>query len=78
MSGYTKDYVRGLVKQYGEVFFVLDSDREYEVHGTKQLSFDDGPSGHKMVTIEGMKGDEYIEVQFPLSAIEHHYSHRDV
>lgn len=70
--GYTEAQFRRAVEQFGEVFFVLDSDREYEIHGNRGYEIANG-----VVEIEGMKDGEYIDVQFPLSAIEHHYSHRE-
>jgi len=71
--GYTEKKFVDAVEEFGEVFFVLESDREYEVHGTRSYEIDDG-----IVEVEGLQGDEYLIVQFPLDAIEHHYSHREV
>jgi hypothetical protein len=71
--GYTKPQFEETVELLGEVFFVLDSDREYEVHGTKGYEINNG-----VVHVEGMKGDEYLDVYFPLDSIEHHYTHREV
>jgi hypothetical protein len=77
MMGYTKDQFEDAVRYFGEVWFVLDSDREYEVHGERDYEFVEH-DGHTYVKTEGMKEDEYIDVRFPLDAIEHHYSHREV
>lgn len=75
---YTKTDFEEAVFDYGEVFFVLDSDREYEVHGRDQYHFYESPSGETMVHVKGMRGGEYLKVDFPLDAIEHHYTHREV
>lgn len=80
---YTKNYFEEVVKEYGEVFFVLDSDREYEVHGTDQYEFKKQKrpsSGHysTIVHIEGMREGEFLKVEFPIDSIEHHYTHREV
>jgi hypothetical protein len=81
---YSEDYFTDVVQKYGEVFFVLDSDREYEVHGTDSFEFTEAPnpssvsSDYTLVKVEGMQGDEHVIVEFPLDAIEHHYTHREV
>lgn len=81
---YTESYFEDVVSQYGEVFFVLDSDREYEVHGTDSFEFTEAPdpssasSDYTVVHVEGMQNNEWLKVDFPLDAIEHHYSHREV
>jgi hypothetical protein len=74
---YTKQEFTDVVNEFGEVFFVLDSDREYEVHGERGYEFIER-DGDDFVEVEGLKGDEYLTVQFPLDAIEHHYSHKEV
>lgn len=78
MMDYTTTDFRNAVGEYGEVFFVLDSDREYEVHGTDQYEFQESDTGKTIVHIEGMHDGEYYKVDFPLDAIEHHYTHREV
>lgn len=72
---YTKTEFEDAVERFGEVFFVLDSDREYQVHGKEgyKISEDSGA-----VRIEGMQDGEYLVVEFPLDAIEHHFSHKEV
>lgn len=81
---YTEDYFEDAVSRYGEVFFVLDSDREYEVHGTDSFEFVEAPNpssvskDYTLVRVEGLHEDEYLVVEFPLDAIEHHYTHREV
>jgi len=70
---YSEQQFVDAVDRFGEVFFVLDSDREYQVHGTESYELDSGT-----VRVEGMQGDEYVIVEFPLDAIEHHYTHREV
>lgn len=74
---YTESYFEDVVEQYGEVFFVLDSDREYEVHGSDQYEFTEAPDA-TVVHVEGMHDGEFYKVDFPLDAIEHHYTHREV
>jgi hypothetical protein len=73
--GYTKTQFEDAVERFGEVFFVLDSDREYEVHGKEGYKISDD-SG--VVRIEGMQDGEYLVVEFNLYDIEHHYTHREV
>jgi hypothetical protein len=63
------------VEQFGEVFFVLDSDREYIVHGTEGYEF---VQNGNAVRAEGMQDGEYVVGVFPLDAIEHHYAHKEV
>lgn len=70
---YTKEQFEDAVAEFGEIFFVLDSGEEYEIHGTRSYELEDG-----IIEIEGIQGDEYVIVQFPLDAIEHHYSHKEV
>lgn len=75
--GYTRQAFEDAVAEFGEVFFVLDSDREYEVHGERGYEFN-RVGREYAVEIEGMQDGEYLVVQFPLSSIEHHYSHKEV
>lgn len=70
---YSEQQFENAVKRLGEVFFVLDSDREYQVHGTESYTLNSGT-----VRIEGMQDGEFLVVEFPLDAIEHHYTHREV
>lgn len=72
---YDKERFEAAVAKFGEVFFVLDSDREYIVHGNAGYEFVQNGTA---VRVEGMKGDEYVKAVFPLDAIEHHYSHVEV
>jgi hypothetical protein len=74
---YTEKQFEKAVKSFGEVFFVLDSDREYEVHGERGYETFKSDS-RTFVEVEGMQDGEYLVVQFPLDAIEHHYTHREV
>lgn len=74
---YTKAIVEDVVKRFGEVFFVLDSDREYIVHGFDGFEFD-SYNGETFVRAEGLQGDEYVKVEFPLDAIEHHFTHKEL
>lgn len=74
---YTKDHLDDVVKRLGEIFVVLESGREYELHGTESYEYKRVGSDW-MVVIEGMKSDEWLIVEFPLDKIEHIYTHRDV
>lgn len=71
--GYTKGQFERAVRKLGEVFFVLESGKEYIIHGAEGYEIDSG-----IVKAEGMNGDEYLKVSFPLEAIEHHYTHREI
>jgi len=72
---YSKQEFEDAVERFGEVFFVLDSDREYQVHGKEgyKISEDSG-----IVRIEGMQDGEYLVVEFRLDNIEHHYTHKEI
>lgn len=70
---YDESTLSDKVSRFGEVFVVLDSDREYQIHGSESYTVEDGE-----VRVEGVQGDEYVIVEFPLSAIEHVYTHREV
>ena len=74
---YDKQLVDEVVGSFGEVMFVLDSDREYIIHGREGYTYRDRQGG-TFVRAEGMKGDEYVVVEFPLDAIEHHYKHKEL
>lgn len=74
---YNRQTFKNIVSEYGEVFFVLDSDREYEIHGERSYSFLTR-GGETLVRVDGLRDDEYIITEFPLDAIEHHYSHKEV
>jgi hypothetical protein len=71
---YTKEEFESAVEELGEVFFVLESDREYIVHGKDGYTIDSGG----VVTVEGMKDGELVMAAFPLDSIEHHYTHREL
>lgn len=72
---YTKARFEAAVSQFGEVFFVLDSDREYIVHGTEGYDFiNNGQS----VRVEGKQGDEWVVAIFDLDDIEHIYTHKEI
>jgi len=81
---YTEDYFTEIVQKYGEVFFVLDSDREYEVHGTDSFEFVEAPNpnsvsqDYTLVHVEGTRNGEYLKADFPLDAIEHHFTHAEI
>lgn len=80
MSEYTKEILQDKVERFGEVFIVLESDREYEVHGTEQLAFTHaGSNAFDEVRLEGTADDgTYQVVEFPISRIEHVYTHREL
>lgn len=76
---YTKREFIHAVEQFGEVFFVLDSDREYQVHGTESYEFVDRQGAvTESVRVEGMNDGEYQIAVFPLDSIEHHYTHKEI
>jgi hypothetical protein len=72
---YNKARFEEAVEAFGEVFFVLDSDREYIVHGTEGYEF---VQNGKAVRVKGMQDGELVVAVFPLDAIEHHYTHKEV
>ena len=80
MTYYTKTALQDKVGRFGEVFIVLDSDREYQCHGTEQLQFVQSQNGAaEEVRLEGFDGDgEWVIAEFPLDAIEHVYTHREI
>ena len=65
------------VERFGEVMFVLDSDREYIVHGTDGFEFKP-QNKDTIVQVRGMQDGEYVVAEFPLDSIEHHYTHKEV
>lgn len=75
--GYTKVTFINVVETLGEVTFVLDSGQEYTIHGRDGFDFENY-SGRVFVHAEGMIGEEYVDVEFPLDKIEHHYTHREL
>lgn len=77
MAEYDANRFEAKVKRLGEVFVVLDSDREYIVHGTEGYELVEYVDFTE-VRIEGMKDDEYVKAEFPLDAIEHVYTHKEV
>jgi hypothetical protein len=70
---YSEMYLADVVGRFGEVFVVLDSGQEYQIHGTESYECDGD-----IVRIEGTSEGEYNIVEFPLDTIEHHYTHREV
>lgn len=75
---YTQADLDDAVFRFGEVFVVLDGGSEYEIHGSEEYEYIDSPSGGTLVQVEGPRDGEYLKVEFPLDAIEHLYSHREV
>lgn len=70
---YTEKFLENKVSRFGEVFVVLDSGFEYEIHGTESYNCSAG-----QVVVEGMRDGEHLIVEFPLDSIEHVYTHREV
>lgn len=73
---YTRELFESKVSRFGEVFVVLDSDREYQIHGSESYEFLDTDE----VYVEGVDSEsgEYVIAEFPLDSIEHVYTHREV
>ena len=65
-----KEQLQNRLEKTGELMVVLESDREYELHIADTTIGDDG-----YVKTEGMQDGEYRKVYFPISAIEHYYTH---
>lgn len=76
---YTTDQIEEKVKRFGEAFIVLDSGVEYQIHGMEEFSVNMGPPGPEL-RVEGFDPDngEYIVAEFPVDAIEHVYTHKEV
>lgn len=74
---FTKEILEEYLTRWGEVFVVLDSDREYELHGTDTVDYSDR-GDNTLVRVEGLHGDEWVKVEFDLADIEHVYTHREV
>ena len=75
MAYYSKSRFESVVRQFGEVFFVLDSDREYIVHGDEGYEF---VESEKAVRVKGLQDGELVVAVFPLDSIEHHYTHKEI
>lgn len=75
---YDKGTFEAVVSRLGEVFFVLDSGEEFIVHGNEGYDFRD-IGGSEYVRVSGIQDDgEFVVAEFPLSAIEHHYTHKEI
>jgi hypothetical protein len=74
---YDKSTFEAAVAEFGEVFFVLDTGREYIVHGTDGYELKE-KAGHTMVRVRGLRDDELTIAEFPLDAIEHHWTHKEI
>lgn len=70
---YSEQQLEDRVERWGEVFVVLESDREYEIHGTESYEIT-----NDTVRVEGARDGEIVIAEFPLDAIEHTYTHREV
>lgn len=67
---YDRERVSNIFDDLGEVMFVLESDREYELHtGNAELNDDH-------MVAEGIQDGEYLVVTIPYDVIEHHYTHK--
>lgn len=77
---YNRSRLESKVEKFGEVFVVLDSDREYIIHGTEGYEFVNEGSQFSTteVRVEGMQDGDYVVAEFPLDAIEHIYTHKEV
>jgi hypothetical protein len=77
-SNYTVDELEDRIVEWGEVWVVLDSGKEYQLHGKASMSVmarDESP----LVRVEGLREPgEYLEVEFPMDAVESLYTHREV
>lgn len=71
---YSEQDLEDYVTRWGEVFVVLDSGVQYEIHGTDSYEVD----SNDVVTVEGLHDGEYLIVSFPLMVVEHVYTHREV
>lgn len=69
----TADYLESMVEKWGEVFVVLESDREYVIHGTDGYTRE-----NDSFEVEGFRDGEWLVVQFEADAIEHIYTHKEV
>lgn len=74
---YRREHLDDAVQRFGEAFVVLDSDREYVIHGTEGYEYK-ARVGGTFVRVEGLRDDEWVKAEFPLDAIEHVYTHREV
>lgn len=73
--GYNRETVKAIFSELGEVMFVLESDREYELHsGNVELQDDHIVGEGLMVDDDG--DPEYVKVWFDYDVIEHHYTHK--
>lgn len=78
---YSLEDIQRKVSRFGEANVVLDSGREYQIHGNEQfrVANDDTDEFETEVHIEGVDGDgEYVVVEFHPSAVEHVWTHREV
>jgi len=66
-----QERIEDALDRAGELMVVLDSDREYELHPH------DTEIVEGVVDTEGLKDGEYVEVTFPVEAVEHYYLHRE-
>lgn len=67
---YDRETVESIFEEEGEVMFVLESDREYELHSGNVTFKDSYMNG------TGIKDGELLDVCIPYHRIEHHFTHR--
>lgn len=67
--------LQSYVGEKGEVHVVLESDREYVLHTHDTEAVD-----NQVIGTEGIDEEtgEYMKVEFPVSAIEHVFVHKEV
>ena len=75
---YTEALIEEYIQRWGEVWVVLDSDREYQLHGLEHVEFDERDGDTTVAQVEGMQDDEWVKVEFDLADVEHVYTHREV
>lgn len=77
MVEYTQEMFEELVLDYGEPFVVLESDRQYTVHGREGYEFIER-GDEEFVKVEGLQDEEWVVAEFPLDAVEHIHTHKEV
>lgn len=70
---YTQTDIEDALAEWGEVMFILESDREYEIHQGNVEEFQE--DGFLAKGLNGVTGD-YEIVFIPYDAVEHHKTHQ--
>lgn len=73
---YNRGTVADLFQEEGEIMFVCESDREYELHSGNTELNDDYMEGRGLKEIDGEK--QYVDVVLPYECIEHHFTHKQL